>query len=602
MACVAWSLVATVATGTDVIEARRQLNREFRANLEMLSARCRVLGLTEQAQVTSSWFVTRDPNRQYLFLVPDTDPTEPSKEAPQLVRQWHHRFMLYRRQQAAALLELAQKTLDKGHATIAYQLLHEVLHEDLNQEQARRILGYRRVAGDWRKPSRSVRLGRVRDAHPQFGWKRDRYWRILSQHFRITTSHSPKAGTRLAEQLEEFYGLWQQIFFRYWSSKEALSARLAGENELLGREQKHEVIQFRDRDEYLDRLSQVEPQIAVSMGYYMHGRRTAFFYAGDESLRATWFHEAAHQLFQETRQTIDDVGAKWNFWIVEGVAVYVESLRPHDGYWTVGGFDADRLQYARTRTLKGGAYTPLEELVRLGRDDLQRHPDIRRIYTQSAGLAHFLMDGSGARFRRPLIAQFRTQYSGRDTTNSLALLTDTEFGTLDSLYKEFLEVGDEHLVHLGPPPFVRNLALGCTAITNEGLKYVARCDQLQWLDVSFTRVTDEGMNSLRDLKNLRQLSLESTRVTDTSLDVIAQFSELEELDLSGTSVTDAGIAKLIRLHKLKVLWLTNTAVTDEVFTTLKSLKNLKQLDITGTRVNKAAWSAFRKRLEGQVDG
>ena len=127
---------------------------------------------------------------------------------------------------------------------------------------------------------------------------------------------------------------------------------------------------------------------------------------------------------------------------------------------------------------------------------------------------------------------------------------------------------------------------------------VAACEQLQWLDLSFTQVTDEGVGSMRNLKNLRQLSLERTRVTDNSLDMIASFSELEELDLSGTAVTDAGVAKLARLQNLKVLWLTNTTVTDEVLTTLKSLKNLEQSDVDGTQVSEAAWSEFRKRFDG----
>ena len=184
------------------------------------------------------------------------------------------------------------------------------------------------------------------------------------------------------------------------------------------------MVQFKNRQEYLAQLAPLEPQIAVSLGYYMHGRRTSFFYAGDESLRATWFHEATHQLFQESAQAIEGVGEKWNFWILEGIAVYMESLVPHGGYWTLGGFDADRLQYARARILSGGDYTPLSELVRLGRDDLQRHPDIRRIYTQSAGLSHFLMNGSNARFRQSLVDLLRAQYQGRDSTRSLAILDE----------------------------------------------------------------------------------------------------------------------------------------------------------------------------------
>ena len=583
--------------GSELGARRAVLDGDFRADLDDLAQRCRELGLTEQAKQTAGWSVTRDPRRQYLFLIPGVAPTLPPPGAPKLVQQWHQRFMAHRREHADALLELAQSALQAGQGATAYQLLYEILREDPDHKIARRALRFRRTNRGWQKPGPGIRRIRIRSPHPQFGWSARKYWRVESQHFRITTSHSLAAGRRLAAELEEFYGLWQQLFFRFWSDTNALAARLVRHEAVLGRERKHAVVLFRDREEYVGKLSSVEPRIAVSLGYYMYGRRTSFLYAGDESLRSTWFHEVAHQLFQESPSAIKDAGERWNFWVVEGIATYLESLARHDGYWTVGGFDADRLQYARARTLNGGEYTPLRELVRLGRDQLQQDPDIRRLYTQSAGLIHFMMDGSDHRFRQSLVGLLQAVYLRRDSIQSLARLTDTDLDQIDVLYRQFLNVQDEDLVHVSRPPEIRSLALGHTSITDRGLKDLRDCRQLEWLDVSFTQVSDKGLMDLSELTSLRQLSLEQTRITDRSLDVVGRFRRLEELDLSGTAITDAGMAKLTTLKHLTALWLTDTRVTDEVLTSLKELPRLERVDITGTGISPAAWNEFRPHLE-----
>ena len=40
----------------------------------------------------------------------------------------------------------------------------------------------------------------------------------------------------------------------------------------------------------------------------------------------TMYHKATHQLFQESRPVSPEVGHRANFWIIEGIAMYMESL------------------------------------------------------------------------------------------------------------------------------------------------------------------------------------------------------------------------------------------------------------------------------------
>ncbi len=130
-------------------------------------------------------------------------------------------------------------------------------------------------------------------------------------------------------------------------------------------------------------------------------------------------------MFQETRPAARHVGGTANFWIVEGIATYFETLREHRDpaaglYYTIGESSAGRLPAARERLLVEGYYVPLDELVRLGKDDLQRYRDLAKLYSQSAGLAALLMDGDGGRYREPLVEYLSAVYAGRDDADSLS--------------------------------------------------------------------------------------------------------------------------------------------------------------------------------------
>ena len=102
----------------------------------------------------------------------------------------------------------------------------------------------------------------------------------------------------------------------------------------------------------------------------------------------------------------------------------MESLRPsYDGYWTAGGCEADRLQFARYRALSGDSSMPLAALVTLGREQMQASPDIRKLYAQAAGLAHFLIDGEGGKHREAFVDLLTAIYRGDDRPTRSPKLT-----------------------------------------------------------------------------------------------------------------------------------------------------------------------------------
>jgi len=580
----------------DYWSERDALDRAHAQRLRKLAERCTQLNLPAQAQTTLRWIVPRDPRRQYLFLPPESDPVKPPDDAPTIVRQWYRKFSEYRKQQADALFRLAKAQLDADRPARAYRLLHEVLYQHPDHEAARRILGYRLVNGRWRRPEGTIRVRKTQASARTFGFPKGDYWVIDSGRFHLTTDHSEEAGRQLVQRLDDLSDVWRQLFFCYYSNRASLARRWDGKSSVSRSLKRHKIVLFRNRQEYLEHLQPIEPQIAVSVGYYLEAQKTAYFYVDDQPRDDTYFHEVTHQLFSETGRVAPGVGMRANAWIIEGAAMYMESLRNRGRYYTSGGIDANRLQYARYRALSQHFYVPLEQLAAMGRRDLQQNENIRMLYSQSAGLTAMLMDYHRGVYQRALVDYLRAVYQGRDRADTLAALAGVPLDDLDQQYMEFLNVSDADLAALADAEPVQNLSLGHTSVTDRGMKYLENETRLEWLDVGTTQVGDQGLAHVHCAAHLNHLIVEHTPITDAAMETIGQFRELEILDLTGTAITDRGLAHLKSLVKLKELWLGQTAITDAGLAYLTGLKRLETLDVGGTQVTGEGWNRLKKVL------
>ncbi len=404
----------------------------------------------------------------------------------------------------------------------------------------------------------------------------------------------------MATYLERVFSVWQQLFYAYWSVPGRLTERIGGADRPLGPDYSFEVVLFRDRDEYVRQLSRGVPQIGISIGYYSQQQKTSFFYAAEPDDRPNWVHESAHQFFHETGTVAPQVGEQNNFWVFEGVALYMESLRDRGAYAATGGVDADRLQYARFRRLSEQYYVPLEQLVTYGRQQLQQDPDIRQLYSQAAGLTHFLLDGQRHERLPRFVEYLRSVYRGVAPVAALAATMELSFEQLDDQYVQFLNVTDNALRFVDPE--IKNLCLTHTEVTDAGLAQVPQCEQLRWLDLSFTAASDAGVQCFAGSQQLDQLNLERTRITDRALETVEGFHKLQELDLSQTAVTDEGLKRLGQLRALQILWLTGTQVTDAGLVHLGSLRNLQQLESAGhTRDGRSAATVAQAAAQAELD-
>ncbi len=465
------------AVRADVLqrEAEAQL-QQYRTDLEELAAWCTEQGLATEARHTLDVLGPTDPYRLFIPELPRAaGPAGPPEDASREVTQWHRRLQQIRARHGTAFYDLARRAV-RVRPSLAYELALAAIRANPDHEAVRRIFGYQKYLGEWRTAYEvgHLRSGRLWDE--RFGWlpkgHLHRYeqgmrwhdgrwidaeedarrradirngWDVETEHYLIRTNHSLEAGVQLGEKLERLYAIWQQLFIRFYASQADVVTLFSGRAQRRGTATpRHHVVYFRDRDDYNRSLRAAMPNIDVSIGVYMPGMRRAYFFAGDDYDDRTLYHEATHQLFQESRRAVPLPGNRGNFWIVEGIALFMESLRREGDYWSLGGLDDPRLHAARVRLLRDDFYIPLADFTRLGMEDIQTDPRIATLYSQAAGLTHFLIFYEGGIYRDALVQYLSLVYSGRDTPQTLADLLDAPYPEIDRQYRQFLAETFEH--------------------------------------------------------------------------------------------------------------------------------------------------------------
>lgn len=443
--------------------SRKAIDHDYAAEVTSLARWCDEKKLPQEAARTRDWIVPQSPLALVIAL---PDDAFPESVGNQVNAEWADRFRKLRQAQGKRLFELAQTAVAEREFALAIQLVHQALREDPDHEAARKLLGYKRHERKWLSQFERDKAQAHQVWHERFGWLQtkqisryeagerffkgrwisaeedarlhadiDRGWEIVTEHYRVRTNHSIEEGARLATRLEELYQVWRQVFVRYCSSEEELSKQFRSGQPGRRSSAHYEVTCFRDHDEYKAALGRDEPNIGITTGYYSDADRKAYFFAGDDT---NLYHEATHQLFNESKQ-VKQAGREANFWIVEGIACFMESYKPGNRLVTLGGADALRLENARARLLEHESYMPLARLCGLGMIDLQRHPEIKMIYSEAAGLTYFLLFAADGRYRPALVDYLSTVYEHRDRLETLANLTGTSYSNLDEQYRKFIQ-------------------------------------------------------------------------------------------------------------------------------------------------------------------
>lgn len=580
--------VAAAADEPSIAERQALLSAKFAAELDTLAEKCDELELSAQAEQTRNWAAPRKSGRIVLHLS-DRQAADLPASAEQRVKQWHARFMEIRRLHAAAVFELAAEAASAEQGELAMKLIYEVIHENPDHVEAQRFLGIKRSVT--RTPKVMAGVG----VHRKFGWKSGKHWSLDTPHFKIETSAGIKECNELGRELEQLHDIWQQWFFALWGDNRLLAGRFRASEVELTRPKRFHVVLFKDRDEYLTQLGKDGAAAAASSGFYSDEQKMSLFFAG-EAKRSTRYHEVTHQLIQEYLEAPAGIAKDDNVWMVEAAALFMETLVLRDGCALLGGYDADNLQFARFRARGGDFQMPLADLSKLGRDALQTHPDVKKIYGQLGGLGQFFMEGREGDLREPFLKALLGVYQGRADAGTLAMVCGTTYDKLDQQYYDFLDVTDAMIVRTPPLPGIRGLSLRKTSVTDAGLAAFKECDQLQFLDLSLTATGDEGLAAFPPSKTLTTLFLERTKISDAALEDVGRFPSLEELYLSGAAISDAGLEHLAPLRRLKVLDLSGCNVTDTCLPALAALKQLESLDTSGTKITSAGLTKLKRSL------
>lgn len=439
--------------------------------------------------------------------------------------------------------------------------------------------------------------------HPVVLWPAGTFAAAISPHFTIATQGSTKQAVEVARLCEQTYAVWKQVFFSAWSSAALLQQSLASNQPPTEPgDLRFQIVVFRNREGYVKQLQQLEPNVAVSTGYYSPKLKTVFCYWDEATSIPTLRHELTHQFFSQAVRDEVPLPEKLasDFWIVEGLALYMESIQIEhaEGFdiATIGGWDASRLQPARYRRLHDETWIPWDEFRRANNERFRTGSDIKQWYSQAAGLTHFWMDGN-SESREAFLNYVRYVYRGEPNPDSLR--EAKQDNNLVRAYDQFLMQPASKSALIPPTKDTKEIVLSRCPVTSERLLAWPESKRtLDWLDVSFSKIDDRlflepSESSSKRLWDIRRLNVESTSVTDASLPWIAKMQRLEELDLSRCGVSDAGLEALRGNKTLKTLWLTgNPKITDQGLSILASLPKLEMTDVSETSVTEGGWKSL----------
>jgi len=468
--------IVSRAPAADIARAAAELRSTYAGDIEELARWCEKNGLSIEAKKTRHTLGPSDPCKLYVPILPEMiGPPKLPENASAKAVEWDGRLIRLRRDHAMALYEMARQAVRTGRAGLAFELAIASLQADPDYEPARRLFGYQKFREQWHTAYEVKKLRAGQVWSERFGWlpkahlrryeEGQRYndgrwisakedaerhrdirsgWTLETEHYMIHTDHSIEAGAALAVKLERLNRLWRQMFVRYYASETDVMAMFDGRPKLQAAPLQHNVMYFRDRKDYEETLRASLPNIETA-GIYLERPRCAFFFADKEADDRTLYHEATHQLFHESRPIAPDVGRRANFWIIEGIAMYMESLRQEDGFSVLGGFDDQRLHAAQYRLLVDKFFVPFDEFTAFGMEKLQTDPRIATLYSQAAGMTHFLVYFDGGRYRDALVSYLAAVYSGRDNLDTLSTLCKTSYRELDKQYYAFIKSGKSSL-------------------------------------------------------------------------------------------------------------------------------------------------------------
>ncbi len=478
-----------------------QFETDYAAALEKLALWCDENQLSDEAEVTRKKKERPDAaDRLFVAILPPNVQISDEMQEAALAKtkkknadserspheEWNFRFCRLRIQASNMLVKMARRAMSDRCTALAFELLMRALEENPDHPEARKILGFERVDDLWLSPFEKQQM-HTDIYSSKFGWipqknlKRyengERFykgrwiseaedaaihadiengWVVETPHFTVVTNHSLAAAAHIGEEVEVLYRVWKQLFLRYFATDAQLQALFDGKSASAssknrseglgtGTNRKHRIVFFKNQNNYNAYLSPRYPQVTQSCGMYIIEDRASYFFAGEKFDRATLLHEVTHQLFSELRRTSPNVGKQENFWMIEAIAVHMESLHDEGRCHVVGGFNTPRMLAARYRFVKNGFYIPLKELSSYNMKEFQSHSEMTKLYSECAGLMQFFLHANHGVYRDAAADILRDIYTGNASLRTIPDHVGRSFDDLDDEYRDFISKNQEEL-------------------------------------------------------------------------------------------------------------------------------------------------------------
>ncbi len=455
-----------------------ELNKKFFTQVEELAQFCDRNELTEEAKKIRQIVKPVDPAVSKLAMLPVGVQKKFPANLSATQKFWQTKLRTLQTEHARQLYLLSRKFLKVGSPSFAFHLIHETAHYNPDNKSARRLLGFVRQGDKWTTPFTMRMLKRGYVKHEKYGWlpkshvaryeKGERYykrkwvsvaqeaelrrdfknaWRIETDHHIVRTNHSLEEGVKIANRLEDYYGFFFQTFAGFFNTPEQLKKLFsAGSTKRGYRKKKYRVYYFRTREEYIKRLVVKMPKIAMSNGLYMTSDRIVYsFHTPHTDKISTFYHESSHQIFYESTAKDRMVATRNHFWVIEGVACYLESFEKKGKLLSVGNPKSLRLVAARHYLLNDKYYIPLKQFAAMGLQTFQADKNILKNYAQAAGLSHFFMHYNNGEYRDAFITHISQLYAPprrrrrTATVQSMEVLTGVRYQELDKQYKRYMQ-------------------------------------------------------------------------------------------------------------------------------------------------------------------
>jgi hypothetical protein len=467
------------------LKSLQQMQDEFAAELEKIASFCETNQLKLEAEEIRKLAQPLESNVIQGENLPRQVQLEIPRNLPEVERSWRTQLRTAQTEYATKLIAKANKAIDAGSISLAYDLVRETARHDPDHKAARRLLGYVQHQNEWVTLYTDRMLTQKYKWTDKFGWLKadqvERYnngerffgkwmsvqkeaelrrdfknaWEVRTDHFKIYTNHSLEMGVELGKHLEDFYRIFFQTFAGFISQRAELKNLFMGKASSSAITDPFVVRYYRTKEDYINHLQKATqlPNIAKTSGMYLtsdsdSGKGIAHFFhntqVSEEDRLATMFHEATHQLFSEAYAVSRNkrVGVNSDFWAIEGIACYMESFQKQGETFSLGDPKYIRFQNAQYRWAKDNYFVPLENLSRLGADAFQVDPSIEKNYSQGSGLAHFFMHYQNGIYRDEFITYLAGIYSKVDRVRnhppSLFELTGVPFEELDQQYRDYI--------------------------------------------------------------------------------------------------------------------------------------------------------------------